>query len=122
MCSECYIAIAMDTPCSRSGVYIRNDCGQMAAVGSKLICYGLGVFYPSLDPRRGGSVTGSTSQAIQLQQYKQRLQQMHQQLILGQQQLKELQKHPNQQAKVRGRQAKLESSLSLTLMDQPPAV
>ncbi len=45
---------------------------------------------------------GATSQAIQLQQYKQRLQQMHQQLILGQQQLKELQKHPNQQAKVRG--------------------
>ena len=56
--------------------------------------------YTRTAPRRGGSVSGATSQAIQLQQYKQRLQQMHQQLVLGQQQLKELQKHPNQQQKV----------------------
>ena len=53
-------------------------------------------------PRRGASVhgAGGTSQSIQLQQYKQRLQQMHQQLILGKQQLQEMQKHPNQQQKV----------------------
>ena len=35
-------------------------------------------------------------QAVQLQQYRQRLQQMHQQLTVGQQQLKELQKSPEQ--------------------------
>ena len=60
---------------------------------------------PSTAPRRGGSMStphgAATSQAIQLQQYKQRLQQMHQQLVLGQQQLSELKKNPNQAQKVR---------------------
>ena len=40
--------------------------------------------------------------ATQIQQYKQRLQQMHQQLVLGKQQLQELQKQNQQQKASQG--------------------
>ena len=54
----------------------------------------------STQPASGPNV--NQSQALQLQQYRQRLQQMHVQLSGGQQQLKELQKNPvENQAKVK---------------------
>ena len=49
----------------------------------------------------------NTNMAIQLQQSKQRLQQLHQQLLMGNQHLKELQKHPNQEQNIAQLQAKL---------------
>ncbi len=45
----------------------------------------------------GGGAPGiNPTHALQLQQYRQRLQQMHQQLSAGQNQLKELQKNPQE--------------------------
>ena len=49
----------------------------------------------------------NTNMAIQLQQSKQRLQQLHQQLLMGNQHLKELQKHPNQEQNIAQLQSKL---------------
>ena len=46
-------------------------------------------------PPSASSPAGSLNPAMQLQQYKQRLQLMNQQLRAGQQQLKELQKNPS---------------------------
>ncbi len=49
---------------------------------------------------RRGTAPNATSQGNQLQQYRQRLVQMHQQLVNGQQQLKELNKLPDKQQQV----------------------
>lgn len=55
---------------------------------------------PTNNPAAAGgqSPNLSAQQAAQLQQYRQRLQQMHQQLSAGQNQLKEMQKNPQENA------------------------
>lgn len=50
----------------------------------------------SLGSTQSPSASVNPAQAVQLQQYRQRLQQMHQQLSAGQAQLKELQKNPQE--------------------------
>ena len=59
---------------------------------------------PATPPTQPANQSSGTAQspsvnpahAMQLQQYRQRLQQMHQQLSVGQNQLKELQKNPQE--------------------------
>lgn len=64
---------------------------------------------PTATPSQITPPSGSinTNMAIQLQQSKQRLQQLHQQLLMGNQHLKELQKHPNQEQNIAQLQNKL---------------
>ena len=53
------------------------------------------------------SLVGNTNLAILLQESKQQLAQLHQQLLMGNQHLKELQKHPNQEQNIAQLQGKL---------------